>query len=161
MATFCANKTKGSEAFSKQSTQLIVELNSSLRHIIVTKVAYQVSLFYFVNEWSLLNKTVSVTSFISHIVNQISVVICFYGQKLLVLSIVRKDEWSFNGLIRSNYKSWFHQYFFVKTENKNNYWSRETSFSVKKSKQKLHNIGEENWREQDLQIRSLIWWDRY
>ena len=33
---FSANKTKSSESFSKQPTQLIVELNSSLRHIIVT-----------------------------------------------------------------------------------------------------------------------------
>ena len=30
-----ANKTKSSEAFSKQPSQLIVELNSLLRHIIV------------------------------------------------------------------------------------------------------------------------------
>ena len=33
---FSANKTKSSESFSKQPTQLIVELNLSLRHIIVT-----------------------------------------------------------------------------------------------------------------------------
>ena len=33
---FSANKIKSSESFSKQSTQLIVKLNSSLRHIIVT-----------------------------------------------------------------------------------------------------------------------------
>ena len=33
---FSANKIKGSESFSKQPTQLIIELNSSLRHIIVT-----------------------------------------------------------------------------------------------------------------------------
>ena len=33
---FSANKIKSSESFSKHSTQLIVELNSSLRHIIVT-----------------------------------------------------------------------------------------------------------------------------
>ena len=33
---FSANKTKSSESFCKQPTQLIVELNSSLRHIIVT-----------------------------------------------------------------------------------------------------------------------------
>ena len=33
---FSANKMKSSESFSKQPTQLIVELNSSLRHIIVT-----------------------------------------------------------------------------------------------------------------------------
>ena len=31
-----ANKTKSFEAFSKQPTQLIVELNKSLRQIIVT-----------------------------------------------------------------------------------------------------------------------------
>ena len=36
-----ANKIKSSESFSKQPTQLIVELNSSLRHIIVTNVASQ------------------------------------------------------------------------------------------------------------------------
>ena len=35
---FSANKVKSSESFSKQPTQLIVELNSSLRHIIVTMV---------------------------------------------------------------------------------------------------------------------------
>ena len=35
---FSANKIKSSESFSKQPTQLIIELNSSLRHIIVTKV---------------------------------------------------------------------------------------------------------------------------
>ena len=34
---FSANKIKSSEPFSKQPTQLIVELNSSLWHIIVTK----------------------------------------------------------------------------------------------------------------------------
>ena len=33
---FSANKLKSSESFSKQATQLIVEFNSSLRHIIVT-----------------------------------------------------------------------------------------------------------------------------
>ena len=32
-----ANKTKKFESFSKQPTQLIIELNSSLRHIVVTK----------------------------------------------------------------------------------------------------------------------------
>jgi hypothetical protein len=35
---FSANKIKSSESFSKQPTQLIIELNSSLRHIIVTIV---------------------------------------------------------------------------------------------------------------------------
>ena len=34
---FSANKIKSSESFSKQPTQLIVELNSSLQHVIVTK----------------------------------------------------------------------------------------------------------------------------
>ena len=34
-----ANKIKRSESLSKQSTQLIVELNSSLQHIIVTIVS--------------------------------------------------------------------------------------------------------------------------
>ena len=33
---FSANKVKSSESFSKQPTQLIVELNSSLRHTIAT-----------------------------------------------------------------------------------------------------------------------------
>ena len=33
---FIANKIKSSESISKQPTQLIVELNSSLLHIIVT-----------------------------------------------------------------------------------------------------------------------------
>ena len=37
---FSANKIKRSEPFSEQPTQLIVELNSSLRHIIVTKLGY-------------------------------------------------------------------------------------------------------------------------
>jgi hypothetical protein len=36
---FSANKIKSSESFSKQPIQLIVELNSSLRHIIVTQVS--------------------------------------------------------------------------------------------------------------------------
>ena len=35
---FSANKIKSSESGSKQPTQFIVELNSSLRHIIVTLV---------------------------------------------------------------------------------------------------------------------------
>ena len=34
---FSANKIKSSESFSKHPTQHIAELNSSLRHIIVTK----------------------------------------------------------------------------------------------------------------------------
>ena len=38
---FSVNKIKRSESFSKQPTQLIVELNSSLRHIIVPKVLSQ------------------------------------------------------------------------------------------------------------------------
>ena len=33
---FSANEIKSSESFSKQPTQLIVKLNSSLQHIIVT-----------------------------------------------------------------------------------------------------------------------------
>ena len=37
---FSANKIKSSESFSKQPTQLIVDLNSSLRHIIVTNVTF-------------------------------------------------------------------------------------------------------------------------
>ena len=36
------NKIKSSESFSKQPTQLIVELNSSLRHIIVTMQVFQI-----------------------------------------------------------------------------------------------------------------------
>ena len=39
---FSANKIKSSESFSKQPTQLIVELNSSLRQIIVTKHPFEV-----------------------------------------------------------------------------------------------------------------------
>ena len=35
---FSADKIESSDSFSKQSTQLIVKLNSSLRHIIVTIV---------------------------------------------------------------------------------------------------------------------------
>ena len=34
---FYANKIKSSESFSKKPAQLIIELNSSLQHIIVTK----------------------------------------------------------------------------------------------------------------------------
>ena len=34
---FSANKIKSFESFSKQPTQVIVEINSSMRHIIVTK----------------------------------------------------------------------------------------------------------------------------
>ena len=37
---FSANKIKSSESFSKQPTQLIVELNSSLQHVIVTNVSF-------------------------------------------------------------------------------------------------------------------------
>ena len=37
---FSANKIKSSESFSKQPTQHIVKLNSSLRHIIVTNVVF-------------------------------------------------------------------------------------------------------------------------
>ena len=37
---FSANKIKSSESFSKQQTQLIVKLNSSLRHIIVTHILF-------------------------------------------------------------------------------------------------------------------------
>ena len=33
---FSADKIESSDSFSKQSTQIIVQLNSSLRHIIVT-----------------------------------------------------------------------------------------------------------------------------
>ena len=36
---FSANKIKSSESGSKQPTQLIVELNLSLRHIIVTQAS--------------------------------------------------------------------------------------------------------------------------
>ena len=35
---FSENKIQSSESVSKQPTQLIVELNSSLRHIIVTNI---------------------------------------------------------------------------------------------------------------------------
>ena len=38
-----ANKIKSSESFSKQPTQLIVELNSSLQNIIVTQASVIVS----------------------------------------------------------------------------------------------------------------------
>ena len=38
---FSANEIKSSESFSKQPTQLIVKLNSSLRHIIVTFIPYR------------------------------------------------------------------------------------------------------------------------
>ena len=39
---FSANKIKMSESFSEQPTQLIIELNSSLLHIIVTQVFGQI-----------------------------------------------------------------------------------------------------------------------
>ena len=41
---FSANKIKSSESVSEQPTQLIVELNSSLRHIIVTMVTLEFQL---------------------------------------------------------------------------------------------------------------------
>ena len=43
---FSANKIKSSESGSKQPTQLIVDLNSSLQHIIVTKDCYFLSNTY-------------------------------------------------------------------------------------------------------------------
>ena len=43
---FSTNKIKSSESFSKQPTQLIVELNSSLRHIIVTMVSRRAELAF-------------------------------------------------------------------------------------------------------------------
>ena len=43
---YSANKIKSSESFSKQPTQLIVELNSSLRHIIVTNVPRRAELAF-------------------------------------------------------------------------------------------------------------------
>ena len=42
---FSANKTKSSEPFSNQPTQLIIELNSSFRHIIVTLMYISVWFF--------------------------------------------------------------------------------------------------------------------
>ena len=47
---FSANKIKTSESVSKQSTQLIVELISSLRHIIVTIIAADIRHTYLVLE---------------------------------------------------------------------------------------------------------------
>ena len=41
---FSANKIKSSESFSKQPTQLIVKLNSSLQHIIVTLACIKITL---------------------------------------------------------------------------------------------------------------------
>jgi len=41
---FYANKIKKSESVGKQPTQLIIELNSSLRHINVTQATSQKSL---------------------------------------------------------------------------------------------------------------------
>ena len=46
---FSANKIKSSESVSKQPTQLIVELNSSLRHIIVTILSLAFSLKVFLD----------------------------------------------------------------------------------------------------------------
>ena len=43
---FSANRIKSSESFGKQPTQLIVELNSSLRHIIVTNVPRRAELAF-------------------------------------------------------------------------------------------------------------------
>ena len=51
---FSTNKIKSSESGSKQPTQLIVELNSSLRHIIVSKVMLNINLNYNINSWILL-----------------------------------------------------------------------------------------------------------
>ena len=48
---FSANKTKSFESFSKQPTQLIVKLNSSLRHIIVTMVSNSCSVHVNNNTW--------------------------------------------------------------------------------------------------------------
>ena len=54
---FSTNKTKSFESFSKQPTQLIVDLNSSLQHIIVTKDCYFLSNTYKSNfEASFYNK---------------------------------------------------------------------------------------------------------
>ena len=47
---FSANKTKSSEFISKQPTQLIVKLNSSLRQIIVTYVCDQTQKFLYFTE---------------------------------------------------------------------------------------------------------------
>ena len=53
---FSAYKIKSSESLSKQPTQLIVELNSSLRHIIVTNI-YRISILEFdQNSCILLNR---------------------------------------------------------------------------------------------------------
>ena len=43
---FYANKIKSSDSFSKQPTQFIFELNSSLRHIIVTMVSRRAELAF-------------------------------------------------------------------------------------------------------------------
>ena len=43
---FSANRIKSSESFSKQPTQLIVELNSSLRQKIVTMVSRRAELAF-------------------------------------------------------------------------------------------------------------------
>ena len=42
---FSANKIKSSGSFSKQPTQLIIELNSSLRQIIVTQSSYHPNIY--------------------------------------------------------------------------------------------------------------------
>ena len=46
-----ANKIKSSESFSKQPTQIIMELNSSLRHIIVTLVSSYLGLGLLRIDW--------------------------------------------------------------------------------------------------------------
>ena len=43
---FSANKIKSHESFSKQPTQLIVQLNSSLQYIIVTLAVAQAKTFW-------------------------------------------------------------------------------------------------------------------
>jgi hypothetical protein len=47
--------------------------------------------------------------------------------------------------MRSNYESCFHQYCFVETENKFIIGPKRLFSQLKKSKQKLRNIGDENW----------------
>ena len=50
ISLFSANRTKSSESFSKQPTQLIVERNSSLWQIIVT-IDFRVKLFLMEHSW--------------------------------------------------------------------------------------------------------------
>ena len=86
------------------------------------------------------------TAFTSYIVNQISAVICFYGQKLSVLSIVRKDEWSFI-IGSSNQTTNLVSTDVALFKRKTDLLLVQKGFSQLKKieNRKIRNIGQENW----------------